>query len=298
MAWVLRSYIGDDKKRGKTMRLFYFLAIAALSLTACGGEDKSIVSDIGQKQLTEADEQEQLATLGSEIKELVGDAPCDTIADCRFVGLGSKPCGGPWQYLVYSIIDTDKNAGVGADTVADTLGLVEKIQAYNALEAEMNARYGYASDCSVANEPVLGVEAGRCVDLNDPTRTVSSEPGLGGDAPLDTLALVDGFGVDLKSDPFTFGGARVEGDLLVVEVSYGGGCEKHDFTLLDTGIATRSIPPQHLLRLLHDAHGDACEAYITSELRFDISPFKGLYSGLDRVAIRLEGMEELTLYIF
>jgi len=68
--------------------------------------------------------------------------------------------------------------------------------------------------------------------------------------------------------------------------------------LLDTGIATRSIPPQHFLRLVHDAHGDACEAYITSELRFDISPFKNLYSGLDRVAIRLEGMEELTLYIF
>lgn len=266
------------------MRFFYFLAIAALSLTACGSEDKAIASDIGQKQVTETDEQEQLVALRSEIEDLVGAAPCDTVADCRFVGFGSKPCGGPWQYLVYSVVHTD------------SLVLEEKIQAYNALEAEMNARYGYASDCALANEPVLGVEAGHCVDLNDPTR--STEPGVGGEAPLDTLALVDGFGVDLKSDPFTFGGVRVEGDLLIVEVSYGGGCEKHDFTLLDTGIATRSIPPQHFLRLLHDAHGDACEAYITRELRFDISPFKGLYSGLDRVAIRLEGIEELTLYIF
>ena len=281
------------------MRLFYLLAISTFFFASCGSEDKSIASDLGQKQVIEGDEREQLAALRSQIEELVGDAPCDTVADCRFVGFGSKPCGGPWKYLVYSVIGTDMSAGIGVDTGVDTLGLVEKVQAYNALEAEMNARYGYASDCAVVNEPVLGVEAGHCVDLNDPTRIVHTEPGgVGGDAPLDTLALVDGLGVDIKSDPFTFGGARVEGDLLVVEVSYGGGCEQHDFTLLDTGIATRSIPPQHFLRLVHDAHGDACEAYITSELRFDISPFKGLYSGLDRVAIRLEGMEELTLYIF
>ncbi len=268
------------------MCLVYFLAISALSLAACGSEDKSVDSDIGQKQVIEADERGQLAGLHNEIKEMVGDASCEAVADGRFIGLGSKPCGGPWQYLVYSVIGTD------------TLVLAEKVQQYNALEAEMNTRYGYASDCALASEPVLGVEGRRCVDLNDPERTVSAEPGDGGETSLDTLALVDGFGVDLQSDPFTFGSARVEGDLLIVEVSYGGGCEKHNFTLLDTGIATRSIPPQHLLRLVHDAHGDACEAYITSELRFDISPFKGLYSGLDRVAIRLEGMEELTLYIF
>ena len=288
--------VEPNKHRRKIMSPFYFLAISAFFFASCGSEDKAIDSDLGQKQVTEADEREQLAALRSQIEELVGDAPCDTVADCRFVGLGSKPCGGPWEYLVYSIVGTDMSAATGASTGVDTLGLVEKVQAYNALEAEMNARYGYASDCAVANEPVLGVEAGHCVDLNDPTRTVSSEPGAV--SALDTLALVDGLGVDIKSDPFTFGGVRVEGDLLVVEVSYGGGCEQHDFTLLDTGIATRSIPPQHFLRLVHDAHGDACEAYITSELRFDISPFKNLYSGLDRVAIRLEGMEELTLYIF
>jgi hypothetical protein len=272
------------------MRLSYFFVILAFFLASCGDENRSIPSDVDQRQVSEVDEQERLATLHSEIEEIVGDAACDRVADGRFIGLGSKPCGGPWQYIVYSIIDTD------IDT--DSLGLLEKVQAYNALEAGMNARYGYASDCSVVNEPVLGVEGGRCIDINDPTRTIDTERGDSGEASFDTLALVDGLGVELESDPYTLGGARVEGDLLVVEVSYGGGCEQHDFTLLDTGIATRSIPPQHFLRLVHAAHGDACEAYITRELRFDISPFKGLYSGLGRVAIRLEGMEEVALYDF
>jgi|GEM_PF-749140 len=268
------------------MRFFYYFVVPLFFLASCGDEDRSIASDIGQRQVSEADEREELANLRSEIEEIVGNATCNEIEDGRFIGLGSKPCGGPWQYLVYSAIGTD------------SLGLLEKVQRYNAFEADMNARYGYVSDCSVANEPVLRVEGGRCIDINDPARSVDTEPGDGGETTLDTLALVNGIGVDLESDPYTLGGARVEGDLLVVEVSYGGGCEKHDFTLLDTGIATRSIPPQHLLRLVHDAHGDACEAYLTKELRFDISPFKGLYSGLDRVAIQLEGMEEVTLYNF
>ena len=39
----------------------------------------------------------------------------------------------------------------------------ERLTAYNAFEAEMNERYGYASDCSVPNEPVLAYRDGRCV---------------------------------------------------------------------------------------------------------------------------------------
>ena len=39
----------------------------------------------------------------------------------------------------------------------------ERLTAYNAFEAEMNERYGYASDCSVPNEPVLAYRNGRCV---------------------------------------------------------------------------------------------------------------------------------------
>ena len=67
------------------------------------------------------------------------------------MGLGSKPCGGPWEYLVYSASSTDSTA------------LAERLTAYNAFEAGMNQRYEYFSDCSVPNEPVLAYRDGRCV---------------------------------------------------------------------------------------------------------------------------------------
>jgi hypothetical protein len=134
--------------------------------------------------------------------------------------------------------------------------------------------------------------------MHSDDRSISSTSGATGDAPTDTLGLVDSLHVEVESDAFTFGRMRIDGDILIVEVSYGGGCEEHDFKLFDTGLATRSIPPQHVLRLEHDAHGDSCEAYITRELYFDLSPFRGIYSGLDRTAIRLEGLQGMTLYIF
>ena len=85
-----------------------------------------------------------------QIDALVGDAAGASIADCRYAGLGAKPCGGPWEYIVYSASSTDSTA------------LAERLTAYGAFEAEMNERYGYVSDCSVPNIPVLTYTDGRC----------------------------------------------------------------------------------------------------------------------------------------
>jgi len=100
---------------------------------------------------TEEGDQAQLADMRREIDKLVGDAASASIEDCRYAGLGSKPCGGPWEYVIYSASSTDSTA------------LAERLTAYNDFEAEMNERYGYASDCSVPNAPVLAYRDGRCV---------------------------------------------------------------------------------------------------------------------------------------
>lgn len=84
-----------------------------------------------------------------EINALIGDAVGASIEDCRYVGLGSKPCGGSWEY--YSVSSTDSTA------------LAERLAAYEAFEDEMNRRYGYESDCSLPNEPVLVYRDGRCL---------------------------------------------------------------------------------------------------------------------------------------
>ena len=66
----------------------------------------------------------------------------------------------------------------------------------------------------------------------------------------------------------------VEGDSLILDVSYSGGCSPHDFYLLGDCGWQASANPQMEAILVHDGHGDTCEAYLTQTLRFDLSPLR------------------------
>ena len=103
------------------------------------------------EQRTEEGDRAQLMEMRREIDGLVGEAAASSISDCRYAALGSKPCGGPWEYIVYSVSSTDSTA------------LAIRLTAYDAFEAEMNERYGYVSDCSVPAMPVLTFGDGRCI---------------------------------------------------------------------------------------------------------------------------------------
>ena len=243
-------------------------------------------SDQVQSAHTEAGARARLADLRQEVDVLVGDA-CGAIEDCRYYAIGAKPCGGPWNYIIY------------ATTTTDSAALAERIGEYKAIEADMNVRYGYSSDCSVPDEPVLGCDAGRCVDLllGGGTLSISPDQALNPASAAPTLPRF-AMDMDVASAAFDVQETRIEGDVLTVMVGYSGGCEAHQFTLLVSLAATRSIPPQHRLKLLHQSNGDACEAYITSVLRFDLTPIRGLYPELAGVALHLEGVEHVLDYVF
>jgi hypothetical protein len=64
----------------------------------------------------------------------------------------------------------------------------------------------------------------------------------------------------------------LDGKTLRVSVTYGGGCEDHEFAACWNGaIATNSDPESLLLTLAHDAHDDLCDALVTRDLFIDIS---------------------------
>ena len=83
------------------------------------------------------------------------------------------------------------------------------------------------------------------------------------------------------SDPYKLIDASITGDELKVKVEYGGGCEKHDFTLIgpltiptdQVDIESNLIEPI-VLYLQHDANNDACDALITEQRSFDLTPLK------------------------
>lgn len=81
----------------------------------------------------------------------------------------------------------------------------------------------------------------------------------------------------IPSDPATIESVSVAGDVLVLQVTYGGGCTTHDFALFASGTFMESLPVQTSAVLAHDAHGDRCRALVGRELRFDLTPLRRAY---------------------
>lgn len=79
---------------------------------------------------------------------------------------------------------------------------------------------------------------------------------------------------DFPNDAAQITSASVEDDLLTIKVGYSGGCQPHTFELHAFTAFLLSKPPQGVLHLSHDAHGDACEAYLQESLKFDLTPLE------------------------
>ena len=69
----------------------------------------------------------------------------------------------------------------------------------------------------------------------------------------------------------------IAGDTLAITVSYSGGCEDHEFTLVASDAFAESYPVQLEVSLAHEANGDRCRAYLTETYGFDLTPIKTLY---------------------
>jgi len=91
-----------------------------------------------------------LPAMRAEIMALVGDAKADNVAQCKVVGLGSKPCGGPASYIAVSAKNSEES---------QIMALIAK---YNAAEKAENERSGRMSNCAVVPKPAVVLENGIC----------------------------------------------------------------------------------------------------------------------------------------
>ncbi len=125
------------------MRFFISLSFIFLVAVGCSLEG---TSGLEQQEL----DLKVLSNLGDDINVLIESSVCTDETECAFIAFGSKPCGGPWGYLIYSnSIDTDE--------------LIEKVERFNQLQNTYNLRYNITSDCSVVSPPVsLICEDNKC----------------------------------------------------------------------------------------------------------------------------------------
>ncbi|WNG34018.1 hypothetical protein F0U61_10490 [Archangium violaceum] len=104
-------------------------------------------------------------------------------------------------------------------------------------------------------------------------------------------------------DPVDITGLSLSGDLLLLEVSYGGGCAEHDFGLSWEGAFAESNPTQAWLVLFHDAHDDGCRALITETLRFDLTSLNERWKEMYRrehgsTVLHVSGAQDSVVYEF
>lgn len=101
--------------------------------------------------LTQEQEAQELAILKTEIETLASTSICGDSFECKFIALGSKPCGGPWSYLVYS-------------TSIETETLEALVEDYNQKEERFNNTWSIISDCALINPPLrINCENNTCI---------------------------------------------------------------------------------------------------------------------------------------
>ena len=106
------------------MRTLPCLLMLALAAAACAAP----------KELSRQD-------LVTRMDGLIGTAACESDAQCRSIGIGARPCGGPASYRPWSTAQTD---AAQLKTAADALAAFDRAAA---------SRDGLASDCRMRPDP-------------------------------------------------------------------------------------------------------------------------------------------------
>lgn len=96
---------------------------------------------------------QELEQLKITIEDYAATSVCGEGFECNYIAFGSKPCGGPWEYLIYT-------------TSIDTEQLIIMVNDYNELENNYNELCGAISDCTIPNEPIgFTCEENQCIPV-------------------------------------------------------------------------------------------------------------------------------------
>lgn len=95
---------------------------------------------------------EELDALWAETHAMAADRSSTSDSECGAVAIGSKPCGGPTSYIIYSRATVEEAA------------LLAKVERYTELDRFINNLRQYGSDCLYVDVPRAAISVeGLCV---------------------------------------------------------------------------------------------------------------------------------------
>jgi len=114
------------------MKWFFKILALSLALQSFQCSDSNNTSDL----ITST----QLETKKQDIQNYINSFSCSENLGCGYIAFGSKPCGGPWSYLVFSnSVNLDK--------------LKEMVLNYNEMNRLYNIQTNAISDCMAVAPP-------------------------------------------------------------------------------------------------------------------------------------------------
>ena len=126
------------------------LSVLVLSLAGCATvpADKDNLAT----QLDGPLAQLQLDTrqLQLRLERLTENKECQQDNQCKVIGVGARPCGGPDQYLLYSTLHTDEKM------------LSYTNDRYQKLKKQQNEKLGLMSTCQMLMPPVSACIENKC----------------------------------------------------------------------------------------------------------------------------------------
>ena len=96
----------------------------------------------------------------------------------------------------------------------------------------------------------------------------------------DHVIFTQGDATAMCEDELTIRGGAIDGIVLEVYVSYGGGCGNHEFILLGRPYFKESYPVQIDLYVHHRNIDDYCDAIVGDTICFDVRRVAELYEGI------------------
>jgi hypothetical protein len=126
------------------------LGLVLLSLTGCAAVPAN--KDKLATQLDGPLAQLQLDTrqLQLRLERLTENKQCVEDNQCKVIGVGSRPCGGPDQFLTYSTLHTDEKM------------LSYTNDRYQKLKKQQNEKLGLMSTCQMLMPPVSACIENKC----------------------------------------------------------------------------------------------------------------------------------------
>jgi hypothetical protein len=95
----------------------------------------------------------------------------------------------------------------------------------------------------------------------------------------------------------TIKSAIIEGNYLLLEVNYVGGCNEHTFKLVGNTSISKSLPPRRGIFLVNQsAVEDNCKANVTRKLKINIKEFAYKQEVGSEIWLDLEGYKEGLKY--